>query len=233
MNIIANIPKQDFAESEILEYKSLSDITTEKIRKEIIIGKLLPGTKITEKNISDRLGVSRIVIREAIIRLVKEGLFIKEKNKYTKVVEFNRKDIMDIFELRIALETAAANKCIELNKMDLNELKSRSEVISRSVKRQRLRDIEQLVRNDIAFHEFIIISSDNKKLIDVWQGLSSQVLMLLYKYVINIKKESENIKLSYDHSRIILPLIKGDKSKLQRVIADHINDTKQFLLNNY
>ena len=228
-----NKSQQVLSNLETIEYKNLSDITTDMIRKEIVVGRISSGTRVTERNISDNLGVSRMVAREAMIGLAKEGLLIKERNKYTKIVEFSKKAISDIFDLRIAIEVAAANKCLELGLDIFQILKIKSKAIDRLADEKKLNGIENLVRNDIDFHELIIRSSGNQKLIDVWGGLSSQILVLLYKYVINKKGKANEPKLSHNHDEIVEAFMKKDKQNMQNVIAKHITITKVFLLDNY
>jgi DNA-binding GntR family transcriptional regulator len=233
MNLGMNEINQDFSNLNIIKSKSLSDIAVDMIRQEIIVGRLLPGSHVTEKNITDKLEISRMVAREAMIRLTKEGLLYKERNKYTKVIELSKKDISDIFDLRIALEVAAANKCIELDLDIFQMLKTKSEDVNRLANEKKVNEIENLVRNDMDFHELIVKSAGNQKLINIWEGLSSQILVLLYKYVINRQEQHNEASLSYDHSEIIEAFIKKDMQYMQSVMTEHIRDTKLSLLDNY
>ena len=133
----------------------------------------MPGTQVTETEIANELGVSRVVVREAFIALTQEGLLTKERNKFTKVVSFSKKDIKDIFDLRIAIEVAAASACIENNIDFISSLKEKSAIID-GMKKESTTNIEDMVRRDLELHGFIITSAANQRIIDVWNGLYSQ-----------------------------------------------------------
>lgn len=230
MNIINKKDNNSF-KSNLIKYRSLSEITTGLIRRDIIRGKLLPGLHVTEKNLSDKFGVSRLVIREATISLISEGLLLKEKNKYTQVVDFSKKDISDIFELRIALEVSAIKKYIELGSNKLDILKSKSVMLDKLSSRYKLNNIETLVRKDIEFHKMIVEETKNKILINVWEKLSFKVLLLLYKYVIN--RKSKDIELSFDHNKIVNAILDGEEKFAQDVITEHIGVVNSYLLDNF
>lgn len=233
MNKTTMNPNTAFDEIDTIKYKSLGIITAEKIRDAIIEGRLAPGTRITESEIADRFGVSRVVIREAFSSLEQEGLLEKERNKCTRIVEFSKKDVKEIFDLRIAIEVAAASICLEESADIVDELKEKSAVIDKIRNDKKDSLIDKLVRSDLAFHEFIMVKSGNQRMLDVWYSLLSQVLVLLYRYIINQQDKLEDKSILHDHSDIIDAFEKKDLAALQKVLSKHINDTKIFLENNY
>lgn len=79
------------------------------IRRDIIQGRLNPGDKITEIQLSERLGVSRPTIREALNSLVEEGLVEKEAYRGLRVAELQLEAIHDIAMGRIALDMVAVD----------------------------------------------------------------------------------------------------------------------------
>ena len=78
------------------------------LRDEIIQWKLEPGTPLGEVETSQRLGVSRTPLREALSRLIAEGLVRTGPGRTAVVTSLSRRDIVELFELREALETQAA-----------------------------------------------------------------------------------------------------------------------------
>jgi GntR family transcriptional regulator, rspAB operon transcriptional repressor len=78
------------------------------LRDEIIQWKLEPGTPLGEVETSLRLGVSRTPLREALSRLTAEGLVRTGPGRTAVVTSLSRRDIVELFELREALETQAA-----------------------------------------------------------------------------------------------------------------------------
>lgn len=76
--------------------------------QEIQAGELAPGTVLAETEQASRLGVSRTPMREAITKLVAEGLATQLSPRTTVVSGFDRDDIRKLFEARRALEETAA-----------------------------------------------------------------------------------------------------------------------------
>jgi DNA-binding GntR family transcriptional regulator len=85
-----------------------SETAYQLLRDEIIQWKLEPGTPLGEVETSLRLGVSRTPLREALSRLIAEGLVRTGPGRTAVVTSLSRRDIVELFELREALETQAA-----------------------------------------------------------------------------------------------------------------------------
>lgn len=85
-----------------------SDQAYQELREEILHWRLLPGTPLSEIDLADRLGVSRTPLRAALARLALEGLVDTTRGRTGVVSEVSAESITELFELREALETAAA-----------------------------------------------------------------------------------------------------------------------------
>ncbi|WP_159611729.1 GntR family transcriptional regulator [Glutamicibacter sp. JC586] len=85
-----------------------SDKVYESLRADIVEWKLAPGTVLGEVEQSERLGVSRTPVREALSRLVADGLAIQQRGRGTVVSEVSEDHVEDLFVLRVALECASA-----------------------------------------------------------------------------------------------------------------------------
>jgi DNA-binding GntR family transcriptional regulator len=85
-----------------------SETAYQLLRDEIIQWKLEPGTPLGEVETSLRIGVSRTPLREALSRLIAEGLVRTGPGRTAVVTSLSRRDIIELFELREALETQSA-----------------------------------------------------------------------------------------------------------------------------
>lgn len=85
-----------------------SDRAYATLLEEIQQGHLVPGTVVGEVEQAERLGISRTPMREAISRLVADGLVRQQSARVLVVTGFDAKDIRDLFEARRALEESAA-----------------------------------------------------------------------------------------------------------------------------
>ena len=89
---------------------SLGSSTYERMREMILRGELATGTALQEKRMADRLGVSRTPVREAITRLVSDGLVIREAGLTPVVRRLTVDDFIEILHVRRLLEVEAAGR---------------------------------------------------------------------------------------------------------------------------
>jgi len=85
----------------------LADEVTDDLRDAIVSHELEPGRKLTEDELAAQLGVSRGPVREALMRLEREGLVVIERHRGATIASWNRQDIEEIYSLRGALEELA------------------------------------------------------------------------------------------------------------------------------
>ena len=86
----------------------LREQAVEEIRASIVRGELAPGSRITEKAIEQRLGVSRTVVREALRQLESERLIRIQPGAGPVVTELTPDEARQLYEVRAALEATAA-----------------------------------------------------------------------------------------------------------------------------
>jgi DNA-binding GntR family transcriptional regulator len=85
----------------------------DRLRTAVISGDLAPGQRLTERELIDRVGVSRTVIREALRQLESEGLVETVPNKGPVVRALSRSEAVDLYRIRASLEALAARLFIE------------------------------------------------------------------------------------------------------------------------
>ena len=107
------------------ERKYLRDIIFEKLQQAIFSGKFKSGERITEKEITEELKVSRTPVREALYRLASTGLIKIIPHRGFVISRWSSKEIKDVIELRIALEVFAVKLAIQrILPNEINELTS-------------------------------------------------------------------------------------------------------------
>jgi DNA-binding GntR family transcriptional regulator len=85
-----------------------SDRAYDALRDEILSWRLVPGTALSEIELAARLGVSRTPLRAALARLALEGLVDTSRGRTGIVSDVSAESIVELFELREALETQGA-----------------------------------------------------------------------------------------------------------------------------
>ncbi len=85
----------------------------EELRQSIIAGRLAPGSRLVERELTAMMGVSRTVVREALRQLESEGLISIIPNKGPVVRELTLAEARDLYSIRAVLEGLAARRFVE------------------------------------------------------------------------------------------------------------------------
>ncbi len=158
------------------EYLPLRDVVFNTLRDAILTGKLQPGERLMENQLAEKLGVSRTPIREALRMLKLENLVELTPRKGAQVLDMSEKDIVNVLEIREVLEGLAAQlACKKMTSETLEELKKTELEFEQFAKEN---DLEKVVSIDEHFHDIIFASTENERLIQIFNNLKIQ----LYRY---------------------------------------------------
>lgn len=207
------------------EYLPLRDIVFNTLRKAILKGELAPGERLMEKQLAEKMGVSRTPIREAIRKLELEGLVIMVPRKGAEVAKITEQDIKDVLEVRAALESLAVKlACKKMTKENIEEL---IRVNSEFTRAARNVDVDVIIEKDIEFHDVIYHSTKNEKLIQIINNLREQIYRFRVEY---IRQMSDFSKLIKEHEDI-LESIKNRNTKLaQEIASKHIENQEKAVI---
>lgn len=144
----------------------------QRIRADIIGGQFQPGDPLIETALASRYGISRTPIREALHRLAHDGL-VEKTARGVQVRLSSPEEILDIYEVRITLETAAARAAAERRTdLDLLRLKAAHQAM---IGLDGDDNVQKAETNRI-FHETIWAASHNSSLVDHLARLNSHLL---------------------------------------------------------
>ncbi len=154
-------------------YKPLRELVFESLREAIISGHLRPGERLMEMQLAEEMGVSRTPVREAIRKLELEGLVVMIPRKGAYVSGLSLKDIVDVFEIRGALEGLAAELAAErINEEELEELERYLVKIAEDIDKG---DLQKVVATDTDFHSLLYKASRNHRLSQIINNLREQI----------------------------------------------------------
>lgn len=142
---------------------------------------LQPGAKLSDLRLSAELGVSRTPVREALNRLVQDGVVRAEPNRGFFVASFAPADIAEVFDLRAALEGFALRTAAptfdhpELQEA-MGELDEVAELITRARSAaERFAAASRFLEVDRAFHRRLVERAGNSRLQTIFHGLWAQI----------------------------------------------------------
>lgn len=102
----------DAAGSVRLPYRSKTDLVTEYLRNELQAGRPRAGERLVVARVAERLGVSKVPVREAVTGLIGEGLLILRPNVGPVVPEFTAHEVLETALMRVAIEGVALDSAV-------------------------------------------------------------------------------------------------------------------------
>ncbi|PKM52603.1 MAG: GntR family transcriptional regulator [Firmicutes bacterium HGW-Firmicutes-7] len=209
----------------INEYLPLRDVVFNALRDAILKGELVPGERLMEKTLSDRMGVSRTPIREAIRKLELEGLVMMVPRKGAEVAKITEKDITDLLEVRATLEALAARlACERMDDASIERLICLKDEFASAAKKK---DVELIIKKDIEFHDAIFAATGNEKLIQIVSNLREQIYRFRVKY---IQEMPDYLVLVNEHEEIVDSITSRNKEKAEEIVIRHIANQEKAVI---
>jgi len=211
----------------ITNNKLLRDRIYQLLKKYIIEGELQEGAKITEAEISKQIGVSKTPVREAISRLVIEGLITLHPNKRMTITKISAKDVIEVYQLRKVLCSLAAE--LLADKITDDEIKELNKIFEEMEIFAEKGDVVKYSKYADNFHSFMTSLSGNKRLENINKNLHEQVYIYRIK---SLSVEGRMKKSLNEHKKILEALTKRDSEKAKKKCQEHINNALNNILKN-
>ena len=206
-------------------HKPLREIVYDQLKRQILTGKISPGTRMMEISLADEMGVSRTPVREAIRKLEKEGLVTIEPRRGAYASNISVIDVIDTLEVREELEGFAAALAAErITNAEIDEMVAMTEKYAEAVTAN---DTEQIIHYDEMFHKAIVKASRNKTLIKISETVQELVLRFRYVYYDDFSRY-EN--MPREHREIIAAIRKGSADEAKKVADTHVRKLKDLVI---
>ena len=154
--------------------RGLSAPAYERLRSMILDGRLLPGARIEEEAFCRAFGISRTPLREALHRLDHDGLATIWPRRGAFVIDFTKVQVIELLELRVALEGLAARLAAE--RADAGSIGRMRDMVNPVTLRQlSVSDPRRLADLDREFHELVYEATGNGQLIAMSRRINDQV----------------------------------------------------------
>ena len=167
-------------------------------------GDLSPGTRVRDTAIAERLGVSRTPVREALLRLSREGLLDAGPGRGFRVRPLDRAELRDVGAILAELEPLA----LRLSPDPVSERLKRLEEIIRQMEQSR-GDAARVIELDETWHQVLLDGCPNRRLLDLIAALRRVPRRYLHAYL----REAGRLGLStIHHTKLLAALHAGDRS---------------------
>ncbi len=213
---------------EALYAPSLLEVTTRRLRDEILSGDLAPGQRLVEEQIRQRFAISRAPLREALRTLANQGLVEHLPRRGTRVTELSAEDVDQLFALRSLLERHAIETTFPLDRSGGDDPLV---AVRRCLDQMRRADQigDHLGKDDAhrAFHAAVVALAGNRQL-DL--ALEPILLRLQRPMAANLRREAAALGTAAGierHERLLLALESNDRRRILDELEDH--GGRQFL----
>lgn len=202
--------------------KSLRELALEHLRNSIIDGSLKMGQVLSERKISDELGVSKSPVREALAQLRDEGLVSIEPQKGARVFSLTESEVAQICDFRQAIETAAFELALSRDPEGLATGMTR--VVQDMERARNLNNEKEYLALDTTFHHLIFQHAGNNYLTSSYTRYVGKIAALRT----HLAKLPQHTNLSFEeHQKIAEAVRRGDMDEIRALLIEHIDRTRQ------
>lgn len=206
--------------------QTVSDATTEQLRRMIISGELADGTPLRQDALAADFGVSRIPIREALSRLEGEGLVASFPHRGYVVTALSRDEIIELFELRALLEPELVRAAIpKMTRQNLSDAEAILQSYNAGIDQA---NIHSWGEYNTRFHMALYSASEKGRTLEIVRGLlvnTDRYTRLVLTLGTGVEQAKE------DHGGLLDLCRRGAINQAVALTRDHIQRARADLLN--
>jgi DNA-binding GntR family transcriptional regulator len=216
--------RNDMAATEglfVLEGRPTAQLIADQLREQIVQGIFRPGEQINESAMAGRLRTSRGPLREALQRLCQEGILVNHRNRGVFVLELTPEDIKEIYAVREAVESAAANTLLDGRQEQITDTCDVLQGIIKDMAKQvAVSDWQAIARLDMQFHTSFVSGTGNSRLIRIYETLAAESRMCILSLEVSYPRLDVLVQ---EHQNILDLLAARDRRGLQNAIKRHMH----------
>ena len=195
----------------------LTDWAYQRIKADILSLRLAPGEQLNIEQLAEELAISRTPVREAILKLERDGLVHSVSRVGFFVADITEQDLRELFELREWLECQTARKAAShLSDADLGLV---DHLLTESAAAVEKGDMEKFLTADISLHNLLSERAENRRLLAMMEMLSD----LIYRERALSIRSAENIRATLiEHQKLAAALRRRDGEASESAMREHL-----------
>jgi len=203
---------------EPLRLQTTPELIADQIRAGILDGTFAPHDQLAEVELARQLQVSRGPVREAMQRLIQEGLLRSERNRGVFVVELDDDDARDIYLARAAVEKAAAIGVAR--RAEPADFRALDEVLVR-LREAVSSSWSEVVDIDLDFHTTVVDRSGSPRLQRMFRTLAAETRLCLVRLEQFYPVRSSVV---VEHEEILTAIKAGNEEQIAALIDHHMQE---------
>lgn len=208
--------------------QSTAEMIADRLREAIMRGNLAPGAQLGEADLATRFGVSRGPVREALQRLLTEGLLYSIRNRGIFVIELAIDDVTDIYRARTAIEGGALALILD-GRRDIAFAALEPSVTAMCAHAEN-GDAAGVSDADQAFHETLVESAGSPRLVRAARTLLIETRMCLGALQTTYPDLREQAR---EHVELREAVGSGPVRRARTLLVEHMDDAVQRLRHQY
>jgi DNA-binding GntR family transcriptional regulator len=198
----------------------LADAVYDKLKNDIFDFRLMPGSALSENELAARTGVSRTPVREALLRLAREGFVERHAKSGWSVRALDFEHFEHLYDVRVILELAALAKlCAGDYGTALDDLKA----VWLVPPGERRADWIEVARLDEAFHATLVRAAGNPELARIHEDITERIRIIRRLDF----TQPERIAHTYDeHAAILRAVLARKAPQASLLLRSHIEQSK-------
>lgn len=204
---------------------TLASAVIERVKDSVLSGAIVPGTQLNEVELANDYGVSRGPVREALQRLVQEGLLVSEPHRGVFVPVLTEADIRDVYVTREALEFAAVRLILNRG-LEAEASRELSRHVASMVAAEASGDWESVGQHDLAFHVALVHLSGSTRLHRMFSTVISETRMCLGV----LTEAKARADLVDEHRHIAELIAAGMRDEALNALSKHFDEAIVTLL---
>lgn len=196
-----------------------------RLREMLVEGRIAPGAKLNERELSELLRVSRTPLREAIKLLAAEGLVDLLPNRGAVAVKLSEEDVLNTFEVLAGLEGMSGELAAQrISDAELVEIRALQHEMRACFTR---RDLSGYYRLNAEIHAAINAAAKNPVLSGTYRGINARVQALRFR---TNQDETKWKKAMREHERMLDALQARDGAGLRTLLIEHLQRKRDTVL---
>ncbi len=203
----------------------LIDVAYDRIKEAIVLCDLAPGEEVSEAQLSSHFHLGKASIRSALARLAQERLVRAFPRRGYVVSPLTLRDIENVFQLRLLLETAAAR--MAAGQVDPKTLKYLEELSMVAYTPGNRESQKAFLNANRDFHVTIARGSGNEKLATFVQQLLDEMTRIIF---LGISVGDKGAEWRHGHEEMLEALSRGDAAEAERIARVQLESGKEMWL---
>jgi DNA-binding GntR family transcriptional regulator len=204
----------------------LPDSIYSALRSAIISQAIAPGESVTESAVALRFGVARPTAKTAIERLVADGLLRREKHATARVPRLSRADILDLFDSRAVVESAAVAALASGGDLPAEALAAHRDLLATASL-----DGSDFATHDIDFHRALVAGQPSPRLARMHALLMGEIELCIGQ--VQAAHLLTATEVGAQHQGILDAVTAGDSERAARLTREHIAGSRDRLLAHF